>query len=259
MEERLIQPLETMKREILDVLEMPATLYLYGSAALDDYRPGWSDIDILCLTEKELLPETARRLTGLRQELCAALQDPVYRAFEGNILPQKAFLEGTSCTAVYWGTSGQRLQDGCTLDCFSRWELITSGVLLAGKDCREKMALPTYEELYQGVLAHCRSIRLHGSETGESLYSCGWLLDIARCLYTLRTGKVTAKTAAGEWALQEGLCPVPQALEQALKIRKDPRLFSEDPELRRWCGELGREIQAFCGVLERELEARRPL
>lgn len=254
MDKRLIRPLERMKQELLRSLNMPAALYLYGSAVLDDYRPGWSDIDILCLTEKELPLETAQRLTVLRQTMCGSLHDPIYRTFEGAILPQKAFLEGLPRTAVYWGTSGQRLQDGYTLDCFSRWELLTSGVLLCGTECRGQMALPTYEELRSGVAAHCQSIRRHGSETGESLYSCGWLLDIARCLYTLRTGAVTGKTQAGEWALQEGLCPVPLALERALKIRRDPRLFHEDPACRRWCGALGPDIQAFCDVLEHELK-----
>ncbi len=254
MDKRLTQPLKCMRQKLLNSLDMSAVLYLYGSAVLDDYKPGWSDVDILCLTERDIPLETAQRLTELRQTLCASLDDSIYRAFEGAILPQKAFLEGLRCTAVYWGTSGQRLRDGYALDCFSRWELLTSGILLCGTDCRDQMTLPTYEELRQGVLAHYESIRQHGSETGESLYSCGWLLDTARCLYTLRTGKVIAKTAAGEWALQEGLCPVPDSLGRALEIRRDPQLFYEDPARRRWCGSLGPEIQSFCDVLEHELK-----
>ena len=34
------------------------TLYLYGSAVLGDFRPGWSDLDILCLTAAPLSPDT---------------------------------------------------------------------------------------------------------------------------------------------------------------------------------------------------------
>ncbi len=254
MNKDLARSIETMKREILNLLEMPAALYLYGSVALDDYCPGWSDIDILCLTEREIPLEKARRLIGLRQELCASWHDPIYRTFEGAILPQNAFPENLSCTAVYWGTSGQRLQDRYATDCFSRWELLTKGILLCGTDCRDKIALPTYEELRQGVLAHYKSIREYGSASGESLYSCGWLLDIARCLYTLRTGKIAAKTAAGEWALENGLCPVPKTLERILQIRKNTKLFFDDPQCSQWTGTLGQDIQAFCDVLKQELQ-----
>ena len=46
-------------------------LYLYGSAVLGDFRPGWSDLDILCLPAAPLSPDTAGRLVLLRQELAA--------------------------------------------------------------------------------------------------------------------------------------------------------------------------------------------
>lgn len=45
------------------------TIYLYGSVALDDFRFGWSDIDILCLTERPLHDEVSDRLVNLRQAL----------------------------------------------------------------------------------------------------------------------------------------------------------------------------------------------
>ena len=53
------------------------TLYLYGSAVLGDFRPGWSDLDILCLTAAPLSPDTAGRLVLLRQEL-AAENEPLF-------------------------------------------------------------------------------------------------------------------------------------------------------------------------------------
>ena len=47
------------------------SIYLYGSAALDDFRPGWSDVDLLVLTREEISEAQAERLVGLRQELLA--------------------------------------------------------------------------------------------------------------------------------------------------------------------------------------------
>ena len=66
------------------------TLYLYGSAVLGDFRPGWSDLDILCLTAAPLSPDTAGRLVLLRQEL-AAENEPGFRLFEGGITSLAAF------------------------------------------------------------------------------------------------------------------------------------------------------------------------
>lgn len=45
------------------------SLYLYGSAAMGDFRPGWSDLDLLCLTRAPLPPAQADALLPLRQSL----------------------------------------------------------------------------------------------------------------------------------------------------------------------------------------------
>lgn len=75
---------------------------------------------------------------------------------------------------------------------------------------------------YADVKRHYETIRKYAQKTGRNLYSFGWLLDIARCLYTLRTGKIIAKTAAADWALENNLCPVPDALKAAVKVRRVP-------------------------------------
>ena len=90
-------------------------------------------------------------------------------------------------------------------------------------------------------------------QTDETLYSCGWLLDIARGIYTLRTGEVIAKTKAGEWALQQGICPVEKELERALQVRRSPLLYRDQPEVKRWLCTLGPAVQRFADVLEKEI------
>lgn len=54
------------------------------------------------------------------------------------------------------------------------------------------------------------------------------MLDIARCIYTLRTGKIIAKTEAAEWALENNICPDPTDLETALKVRKNSMEYKDD-------------------------------
>jgi hypothetical protein len=120
-------------------------------------------------------------------------------------------------------------------------ELLDSGRLLYGEDVRDNFTYPTYGELRDDVRKHYETIRKHGN-------SVGWLLDIARGIYTLQTGKVIAKTAAGEWALESGICPDTDALQKAVQIRKNPLSFTKE-EKSLECA----VVQRFANVLEREL------
>ena len=254
-DDRLQESIQTVRDTIAAILaENAPSVYLYGSIVLDDFRLGWSDIDILVLTEKQISPAQAERLVRLRQELTAREpENPYYRLFEGGMLQLSAFLTDTPDTVVYWGTSGERITDRYVFDSFCKTELLDHGVLLYGRDVRNQVIRPSYEDLRTDVRRHYETIREHGGNTGRSLYSLGWLLDISRCIYTLRTGKIIAKTNAGEWALENGLCPDASALQTALRVRKEPRQFEENESLREYAENLGSIIQAYADVLEKEL------
>ena len=117
---------------------------------------------------------------------------------------------------------------------------------------RDKLTVPTLTELKKDIENHLDSIRKYAHLSGKSLYSFGWMLDISRCLYTLRTGKIIAKTAAGEWALKEGLCPTPETLEYALKVRRTPWLYKDNEKALEYAGTINGDIQRYADVLERE-------
>ena len=232
---------------------------IYGSVALDDYKHGWSDIDILVLTEEELSLQQAEELVELRETLTTRFPDNVYfRKFEGGILSLEAFLDNKREQVVYWGTSGQRITDKYAFDSFCMMELLENGVLLYGEDIRSLFMIPTYTQLYEDIIRHYQLIRKYAETTRRHLYSYGWLFDIARGIYTLRTGKVIAKTAAGEWALEAGICPVPDALSKALEVRKAPMDFQNKSEAMDYAEQLGTKIQLFADVLEKELIFMKP-
>ena len=165
-----------------------------------------------------------------------------------------AFISGRPECVVYWGTSGQRLKVRHTSDLFGLWLLHQRGRLLHGPDVREKLPIPTPEMLHTAVARHLRTILDYGH--GErSAYAFGWLLDTARGLYTLRHDAVISKTAAGEWALAEQLCPDEQALRLALAVRRNPALLQQEA-VRQEAEALTPAIQAFAAVLRQALEAR---
>lgn len=245
-----------MVREISSILQgNEPSIYLYGSSVLNDFRLGWSDIDILVLTNKQITEEQAKKLVGLRQLMLEKEpSNPYYRSFEGGMLTLDAFLTGKADRVVYWGTSGEKIIDHYTLDSFGMTELIESSILLYGNDIRNQLKQPDFSQLYTDIKRNYDTIRKYAQNTGRSIYSFSWMLDIARCIYTLRTGKIIAKTDAGKWALENNFCPVPDALKTALKVRKSPLAFKKDESILNYAQTLGEPIQKFVDVLEKELE-----
>ena len=232
------------------------SIYIYGSYALNDFRFGWSDIDILVLTEKTISEYQANELDCLRQSLTADEPDnPFYRYFEGGMLTLNAFEHHIPDRVVYWGTSGQRITDTFLFDSCCMKELFDNSRLLYGKDIREQLSPPSFEEIKLNIQFHYETIRKYASSSGRTIYSFGWILDICRCVYTLRTGKIISKTAAGEWALQNRLFHDPDVLETALEIRKNPQSYREDAKLQDLSETLGNVIQQYANVLENELES----
>ena len=235
--------IQIMTGEIVSILaDSKPTVYLHGSVVLDDFHLGWSDIDILVLTEREITELQADTLVGLRQALSAHYNgNPYFRLFEGGMLTTDAFLNGKNERVVYWGTSGQRIAENYKMDSFGMAELLDSGILLYGNDIRQRMTYPAYAKMRDDIVCHVQAARTHGVVVG-------WLLDIARGIYTLRTGKIIAKTTAGEWALEEGICPDADILQKAVQIRKEPLYYSKEDK--RVDNDV---IQRYADVLECEL------
>ena len=244
------QSINVMVNSITSILhDNRPSIFLFGSVVLADFRLGWSDIDIICLTDKPIKTQQAEELVNLRQALLTEHPgNPYFRLFEGGILSLDAFLQNTEDTVVYWGTSGQRITNTYQLCPFGTIELLESGKLLYGNDIRHLIPFPTRAAVIDAIKNHYETIRQHGSS------GSGWLLDIARCLYTLKTSMIIAKTEAGQWAISENICPDVSVMEKAVEIRKNPLAFRSDNEVVKWEENLGPHIQRFADILETKLK-----
>lgn len=228
-------------------------IWLYGSVVLKDFRLGWSDIDFVALTDCEITEDQAERLLMLRQGLSERENgNPYYRSFEGIIANLEEYRTRTFRRLVYWGTSGQRITDTFEHDAFSKYELAVCGQSVYGG---RKWPFPKPEraELVQAVRSHYETIRKYAVRTDSNLYACGWLLDIARCIHTLRYGDVISKTEAGLWAVEENIFRDDKPLRRTIEIRKNPLLYKEEPETKQWLAGLGPVVQEYADVLEKEL------
>jgi hypothetical protein len=244
-----------MKNSIISILgDNIIAIYIYGSVAMDDFKLGWSDIDILCITDKLVTDEQANKLLILRQTLLENEKDNLYfRSFEGAIVSLQEYVNQQYTKVVYWGTSGQRITDDYYFDAFSQCELISDGILIYGRDIKSNLQMPSFIQLKEEVKKHYNTIRKYAVKLDGSLYSCGWFLDIARGIYTLRTGKVIAKTRAGEWAIENHICPSEDIMSKVLEVRYNPNLYKNKPSYKEWVSALGEDIQKFADVLENEI------
>gem|GEM_PF-2819632 len=77
--------IEIMKRRIVEILwDNKPSIYIYASIVLDDFKLGWSDIDILCLTKTKISDKQGEQLLNLRQILLSEDKNNLYfRSFEG--------------------------------------------------------------------------------------------------------------------------------------------------------------------------------
>ena len=251
----LNQSVKRMADQICIILNRNVhSIWLYGSVVLDDFRLGWSDIDILVLSNTQITEHQAQQLIGLRQVMLEAEPDnPFYRSFEGIIADKNEYLRGSFSRLVYWGTSGQRITDQYRQDVFSAFELAKYGQCVYGENDRKIFLQPSRAELWDAVKQHYDSIRKYAVQTDEKLCSCGWLLDIARCIYTLRHNDVIAKTRAGAWALTERIFPDEKPLERTVEIRQNPAVYRSRENIKLWLKSLGPVVQQYADVLEKEL------
>ena len=175
-----------------------------------------------------------------------------YRSFEGVIASVNEYRSQSFQRLIYWGTSGQRITDHYVPDAFSLFELAKYGRPIYG-DKAWILPTPGREELKSSVRSHYDTIRNYAVRTDESLYSCGWLLDIARCIYTLRYYDVISKTQAGIWALEQHLFLDETPLRKTIEIRQHPLSFKDREDTKMWLKKLGPVVQSYADVLEQEL------
>lgn len=251
----MLESITKMTNEISAIMDGKIhNAWLYGSVVLDDFRLGWSDIDFIVLTSEKITERQAQSLVTLRQTLLKKEpENPYYRSFEGIIANLDEYRSNHFSRLIYWGTTGQRITSTYELDAFSRYELAKYSKSVFGKDDWSLFSMPDRQTMISAVRTHYETIRKYATQTDEQLYSCGWLLDIARCIYTLRYHDVISKTQAGIWALNAHIFPDETPLRKAIEIRQHPLLFRDREDVKRWLEKLGPVIQRYADVLEHAL------
>jgi hypothetical protein len=173
-------------------------LYVCGSLIMGDFQPASSDIDFLAVTSQPLDKGDLPRVTGIHANLA-----------------RKSFgdrLEGSYAAASRlrpWGIEGDLLSVGpetqptlgpSDYSADNMWALRNTGVALMGAP--PESIMPDVDEgtLRTGLRQYLSELRVRSLDTSvEDLSSC--LLNMARCMFGIESGRACTKQEAAVWLL----------------------------------------------------------
>lgn len=227
-------------------------LYLVGSVALDDFRPGASDVDFIAISSAPPDEQSARALAAVHARLAA---QPGLPAFEG-IYATFAELGNSPAESagglvhhdgkLTFGRQGRSPVEWTTLS----WHGMTvrgpvPADLRVHTD-RGELAAWTLDNLDRYWVRWVAQGRRLTSRTALAMltdWGVAWgVLGVSRLHYTAASGQITSKTGAGQHALgafSDGWRPV---IEEALRCRPRPVAV---PDLRRRPWRRRRQALAF--------------
>ena len=190
-------------------------VYAGGSYALDDYRPGSSDLDVAVVVREPLAREAKQALVeAVRHE---ALPCPA-RGLELVVYSARAAAAPSAAADFELNVNtGARMDFRAELEPGEEWHwfaidraiLRQRGVALTGPPPHLAFAEIAREDL---LAALAESVRWHGAVEPASENA---RLNALRALRYVRTGEWTSKRAASAWAREQGVTPEDAAGELA--------------------------------------------
>lgn len=222
-------------------------VFAYGSAVYDDVHVGYSDLDFLAVVDGELSEKDFAVLSEFRRELKSGI-NPYFQILEGAFIPRQSIRSDNPYDAVTWGGSGEKLTNEYSIGGFSLKGLIDSGVVIRGEDMRKEFPYPTHEAMCKQIDELVETITKHITKTSGSVHSIDWLFLMCQSAYYLKTGKVTCKTNAAKYAIDNNLFCCKPELKKAIEIRLNPDI-AEETCIKDWLLNLGGVIQETCEEL----------
>ncbi|WP_426503745.1 aminoglycoside adenylyltransferase domain-containing protein [Dactylosporangium sp. McL0621] len=195
-------------------------LYLVGSAALDDYREGASDIDFVAVLPAAPTADEVAALAAVHHALRKSrpLLDGVYLAAADLAAPPSAAPPGPGVHAHRFSPATAVGRDPVTWHTLAHHGVAVRGPAASALDIHtDGDGLRAWTRA--NIASYWRPwLRRHGLAL-LSDWGVAWgVLGLARMHYTLSTGGIASKSAAGGWALEAFPEHAP-VLREALRLR----------------------------------------
>jgi hypothetical protein len=190
-------------------------LWITGSAAGGDYRPGRSDVDFVAATSRVPAPDDVAALGALHEQFAAGY--PAEPHWDGLYVPAAGLADPPSAEEpAPHAVDGVFGTGPCGLCTPVGWlELRQDGVAVRGPAPAEVVAAPEPAVLTSWLLGNLRGYWTAEADAVEqalasrpedqpaNAYGVTWMvLGAARLLVTLTTGRVVTKTATGRYVAE---------------------------------------------------------
>ena len=225
----------TILREFIDGIsdltpDLVKGMYITGSIPLNDFHPDKSDIDFLILCNE--LPETVLR--SQLQQLHKRIERKFKTKLNGSyITPGSLNVHNAAITRILALQDGRMNESTFEMAPVTLYELQTTAITLSGIPAKELPVVNDISDLNKFLFENINSYwktwtsKLSFVSSNHLLLILfprlsEWvILGIARQLYTLRTGKITSKTNAGLYCLEQLHAKHHSIIQEAIKIRND--------------------------------------
>ncbi|TXM95538.1 aminoglycoside adenylyltransferase domain-containing protein [Methylobacterium sp. WL116] len=223
--------------------DLVEALYLVGSAALDDFRPGLSDLDFVAVMASRAGDDALASLAEVHARLHEAVHVPgldgLYATWDELRSGPVSRAEGPCVEGGRFVRSGRRYRDPMTW-CVLRDAAVTvRGPLCAGTGAwRDPGCLDRW--LDASIDGHWRPwlSRVLATLSGDEPVLLadgdveGAVLGLCRLHYALATGRVPSKSGAGLYGLIAFPAEWRPVVEEALRIRREPSAAPGYPDPR---------------------------
>ena len=239
---------------VLDILGPKlGSAVLYGSAAVGDFHPGWSDVDTVCILVESLTETEGCRIGRLHDEMAALYIEGKKdgwesgQAIEASYLPYQ-FLDGSTEAGLFSYVAGgttRKYGPENPLDAFNRHSLSKTGIAIFGE--KPLVRPPQTDELLAQTRAELDCFFSIPPEKMSGIMLAGVLAWAARTAVFWRDGVMLPKTPALEHEIKLSR-PWKEAFQLALELRKKGSRFAADerprliPLFRQFCGPIKTEI-----------------
>ncbi|HZE39111.1 MAG TPA: nucleotidyltransferase domain-containing protein [Stackebrandtia sp.] len=218
-------------------------LYLYGSVALDDFRPGVSDVDFVAVLDGPADHSTARALRRVHERLGHHQDHPrfdgVYVTWE-DLAIEPDGTHGPYAFANKFHMSGDFERGPVTWHTLAQCGVTVRGPAVDGvKFARDAVALTEWthtnldgywRDWWKTASNSLSRISLWCLRPQGAVWA---VLGVSRLHYTLSTGRVTSKTGAGEYAREIFDTRWHRIIDDALRVRRGEPSGYRNPISRR--------------------------
>lgn len=182
-------------------------IYVYGSLTQRAFKPNWSDIDCIVVTERDLSEAQFRRLkTWLGRE---SIADSWMARLQATFLIKNEILTMNAKACLY--QFGQLNRSGSDGNPIIWMNVLKSGLVLLGPPPSTFVPNITRGILVEALRREAGYLREEFIEKPDSewrdvpSYRVYAVLTLCRILYSFRCGTIVSKQRAGRWALKRDL------------------------------------------------------